>query len=601
MAEHVESRRRRIAQVKLVQVNPTSDPKQNASAVRPRPLCSSQGGFGKLIAVLSILAVVGCAGTARETAETEERTKRTEPVNELAFLHFSNGSILMTDGQTQAAIRAYEKALLYDPQSYEIRMSLADGHVRQRQYEQAAAIAEGIIEKDARVYGLLGRAYAMLGRNDQARAAYEKVIEFDKDDTQAYWFLSRQAVRQGDLRSAIGHLEAMSEYVRDSRVQNEIAELHTRLDDHAGAAAAYSMSLQFDSSMANRRAWVGLAEALNAQTLRDEAEDVYRRMMAIAPDDHFARRQLIQLLLDEGDHEVARRELEALLTDNPADPERMRLGVLLYNAAQYDRAESLFTVIAAEEDPYIPFFYLGRIAFTRERFAAAKDYFRRAVETDDTLPDAWIAWGNTLLAEDSLEAALELSQRAEQRAPDPADFWYFTGVALARHDQHDSAVVWLRRAWDADTANARVQFSLAASLERSGHFNEAAAQFNSLLQREPDNASALNYLGYMYADSGINLQESLQLIEKAVDIDPDNGAYLDSYAWVLYRLGRLSEAEGMIKRAADVLSSDAVIHDHYGDILAAMGRRDEAAVRWRRALELDPGNRPIIEKLGIDP
>jgi Flp pilus assembly protein TadD len=184
------------------------------------------------------------------------------------------------------------------------------------------------------------------------------------------------------------------------------------------------------------------------------------------------------------------------------------------------------------------------------------------------------------------------------KTKDARGFWYFMGIAFSRAEQYDSAIYWMEKLWREDTLDSRVQFSLAASLERSGQFDRAVSMFKSMIAREPDNGIALNYLGYMYADSGIHLEESLELISRALADEPENGAYLDSYGWALFRLGRLTEAESEIRKALASLESDPTIHDHLGDILAAQGRKDEAVQHWRKALELEPESTEIRQKLG---
>jgi tetratricopeptide (TPR) repeat protein len=198
-----------------------------------------------------------------------------------------------------------------------------------------------------------------------------------------------------------------------------------------------------------------------------------------------------------------------------------------------------------------------------------------------------------------LRAAVEVAHQAIAATHDPRGFWYFIGLAFSRAQQFDSAVVWLDTLWRTDTLDSRVQFSLASSLERARHFDRAVDLFRRIIAREPNNDLALNYLGYMYADSGINLDESLSLIERALKQAPTNGAYLDSDGWVLYRLGRYQEAEVQIRKALELMQSDPTIHDHLGDILAALGRRDEAVVHWRRALDLEPDSIALRQKLGL--
>jgi Tfp pilus assembly protein PilF len=140
-------------------------------------------------------------------------------------------------------------------------------------------------------------------------------------------------------------------------------------------------------------------------------------------------------------------------------------------------------------------------------------------------------------------------------------------------------------------------FDLASSYERGGQFDKAIELFRRILKILPQSAMTLNYLGYMFADKNINLQESLEMIEKAVKLEPENGAYLDSYGWILYRLGKYKEAEEQLKKALDIIKDDSLIHEHLGDAYKAQGKLQEADQQWRKALELDPNNQEIKEKL----
>jgi tetratricopeptide (TPR) repeat protein len=124
-------------------------------------------------------------------------------------------------------------------------------------------------------------------------------------------------------------------------------------------------------------------------------------------------------------------------------------------------------------------------------------------------------------------------------------------------------------------------------LDKQKKFADAESAFRQVLSKEPDNAQALNYLGYMLADRGERLDESVTLIKKALDVDPDNGSYLDSLGWAYYKSAKLDLAETTLKRAADQLKTNSVIQDHYGDVLLKLGRYDEAVAAWTRALTGD--------------
>ncbi len=121
--------------------------------------------------------------------------------------------------------------------------------------------------------------------------------------------------------------------------------------------------------------------------------------------------------------------------------------------------------------------------------------------------------------------------------------------------------------------------------------------FRQLIAKEPNNAVALNYLGYMLAERGERLTESVDFIKRALAIDPDNGSYLDSIGWAYYKDGKLDLAVDNLKRAADQLLTNSVVQDHYGDVLFKLGRYDDAIGAWNRALS---GDGDSIDRGDID-
>jgi tetratricopeptide (TPR) repeat protein len=133
-------------------------------------------------------------------------------------------------------------------------------------------------------------------------------------------------------------------------------------------------------------------------------------------------------------------------------------------------------------------------------------------------------------------------------------------------------------------ADRSLLFARAAALERLEEYDDAAALFRQLLEENPEDAASANYLGYMLADRGTHLDEAYELITRAVEMDPDNVAYLDSMGWVYYRRGDLAEAERWIRRAIELGGDrgDGTIFCHLGEILLARGQRDEG----RRFLQL---------------
>jgi tetratricopeptide (TPR) repeat protein len=142
-----------------------------------------------------------------------------------------------------------------------------------------------------------------------------------------------------------------------------------------------------------------------------------------------------------------------------------------------------------------------------------------------------------------------------------------------------------------------IAFELGSVFDKQKKFAEAESAFKQVLARDPDNATALNYLGYMLAERGERLDESVGYLKKALQIEPENGSFLDSLGWAYFKADKLDLAEDNLRRAADQLQTNSVIQDHYGDVLLKLGRYDDAVAAFTRALN---GDGDSINKSDID-
>src|SRR5262249_41067782 len=132
-------------------------------------------------------------------------------------------------------------------------------------------------------------------------------------------------------------------------------------------------------------------------------------------------------------------------------------------------------------------------------------------------------------------------------------------------------------------------FQIGAAYERTGDLATAEQYFDKCLRLAPDSAEAQNYLGYMWAEHGIKLEQARELIEKAVKKEPKNGAYLDSLGWVLFKLNQPQKALDYELKAVELTEEpDATVFDHLGDIYSALSQHEKAREAWTKALSLEP-------------
>jgi Flp pilus assembly protein TadD len=176
--------------------------------------------------------------------------------------------------------------------------------------------------------------------------------------------------------------------------------------------------------------------------------------------------------------------------------------------------------------------------------------------------------------------------------PDLAPVHAALGDTLRRAEQCEEAVDSYTEALDrVDTEQSRYWFlfyTRAICYHLTDDWPPAEADFRKALELNPGQPQVLNYLGYSLVEQRRNLDEALDMIERAVAARPDSGFIVDSLAWVYYRLGRFDEAVEPMERAAELLPTDPIINDHLGDVYWMVGREREARFQWERALSLDP-------------
>ncbi len=227
--------------------------------------------------------------------------------------------------------------------------------------------------------------------------------------------------------------------------------------------------------------------------------------------------------------------------------------------------------------------------------ALASTEFDKIGRDNPAYLQAELGRAGALIESGRVDAAIEALQRVAKENPARADIWNMLGDTYRREERFAEAA----DAYDKAIANIDTRtdiywglyFARGISNERLKKWPEAEADFRKALELQPDQPSVLNYLGYSYIERKEKLDEALKMIEKAVAERPDDGAFVDSLGWGLYRLGRYEEAVTQMERAVELMPVDAVLNDHLGDVYWAVGRTREAEFQWRRALSFaEDGN-----------
>ncbi len=230
--------------------------------------------------------------------------------------------------------------------------------------------------------------------------------------------------------------------------------------------------------------------------------------------------------------------------------------------------------------------YSAAIALARQARAQRPNDLRLARVEAQALSESGKADQGIAVLEDALK----------QHAGEPVAY-----VALAQMyadaDRGADAVKLLQDAAVKFPSDTSIPFQLGAVYDKLKRFSDAEAALQQVIARDPNNAPALNYLGYLLAERGERLDESVAYVKKALQIEPDNGSYLDSLGWAYFKADKLDLAEASLKQAADRQVTNSVIQDHYGQVLFKLGRYDQAIAAWTRALA---GDGDSIDRKDLD-
>jgi tetratricopeptide (TPR) repeat protein len=201
---------------------------------------------------------------------------------------------------------------------------------------------------------------------------------------------------------------------------------------------------------------------------------------------------------------------------------------------------------------------------------------------------------------------VKLLSEARRRFPGAAEIVYYLAIAQREGKQNQQAVATFEESLheaqieeDDDFVNAKFYFNYGAAAEQAGLYDKAGDLLRKSIALDPENsAEACNYLGYMWADHNMNLEEAELMIKRALQSDPGNASYLDSLGWVEFRKGKLDQALSDLLRAAKTAEhEDPVVFEHLGDTYLKLNRNQEALEAWQKALALDPKNKNLADKI----
>ncbi len=506
-----------------------------------------------------------------------------------SYFYFLWGSHAEANRFFPEALEAYQKALICDPQSAYIKEKIPLLLLKMEEYGKAIDwLNEALSEEPNNLtYHLLqANLYIRQNKYPEAIRHYGKAEQIDPDNPEVLLRLGLLYGYNGQFR------ESERLFRRILRQQDgfyaahlALARLLRQTERTSEAAASYEQALRLNWS---KELAYELAQLYRSEGFLAEALRVYT---TITDNDHLDERAAlsrIQTLLDLGDNSQALRELRNLrgFTRTPDQIDIITSKVLLRLERPAPARELLKEVTrrgASSEARYM----LALLAFQEGDQPTALDWLQQIAADSAEFEEALYLQVRILEEMKQHDRAIALLEGHLRQTEGRRPILYSLLAALRqRQGKGAAAIALLAEAVAGNPDNPRLLFDYGMALERQGLSTSAVAMMERVLQSQPDHPEALNFIGYTWADEGVNLQQAREYIERANRLRPDNGFIIDSLGWVYYRLGRLADAARELERAQTLVPDDPNIHDHLGDVYRSLGRHQEALAAYRQALLL---------------
>ncbi len=564
-----------------------------------------------------------------------------------SFIGEELSDLYIQSGRLREAVTEAEEALKQNPDDLNARRVLARIYTRligdpqsrldETMLKKAVEQYQKITEKDpsdSESWLMLGRLETAAHNTVEAQNAYKKALALDPNNQDAITGLAMVYAEVGNTKDAADLLRQAAEKDPNPRSLAALAKAYEQMKDYALAAETLRRAL--DMSEGNADLKHAYADDLLRADQTDAALKVFEELAAADPKDAASELRISQIYRQKHDFAKARAAADKAKAADPNDIEVRynEVAVLEAEGKAPEAIAALKEIIdstshagSEEGQKKVRAELLTRLAYLyreSEQWGPAVEAFRQIITVDPDeagqaeaqIVDTYRAAKDFAKAQQEADAALKKypSDRAVRtmHASLLADMGKTDGAitetkSLLDGNNKDDRETWIALAQIYDKAKnwpemgkaldqaeklaaskedkENIYFMRGAMYERMKKYDEAEAEFRKVLEINPDNSSAMNYLGYMFADRNVRLQEAESLIKKALDQDPNNGAYLDSMGWVFFRQNRLPEAEENLRRALQLMSSDPTVHDHLGDIYFHEGKIREAIAQWQSSLK----------------
>ena len=471
---------------------------------------------------------------------------------------------------------ALEKAVANAPDNYWYSQGLASLYQQQNELDKAITLLEQMVVRFPAKQDPLFNLLDLYGRQEK----YDKVIST----------LNR-------LEKHMGKNEQLS--MEKFRIYLQMKDDKKAFQEIESLVQEYPMDMRYQ---------VILGDVYLQNGKKQEAYDVYQKVLAAEPDNPMAIFSMASYYKQTGQEELYQQQLDTLLLNKKVTPDT-KVGVMRQMIVENEQADKDSTQIIAlfdrimkqeQDDPQIPQYLLSK-----NMEAESVPVLEQVVDLDPTNNAARMMLIGAAVKKEDYKQIIKVCEPGIEATPDALEFYYYLAVAYNQAEKPDSVISICKRALEHKTADGKKEivsefYSILGDMYHTQkQMKEAYAAYDSALVYNPSNIGALNNYAYYLSVERRDLDKAEEMSYKTVKAEPNNATYLDTYAWILFEKGNYAEARIYIDNAMKSEGGDKsdVIVEHCGDIYYMTGDVDGALTYWKKALEMGSESKTLKQKI----
>ena len=475
---------------------------------------------------------------------------------------------------------ALEKAVANAPDNYWYSQGLASLYQQQNELDKAITLLEQMVVRFPAKQDPLFNLLDLYGRQEK----YDEVIST----------LNRLEKRMGKNEQL--SMEKFRIYLQMKDDKKAFQEIESLVQE-------YPMDMRYQ---------VILGDVYLQNGKKQEAYDVYQKVLAAEPDNPMAIFSMASYYKQTGQEELYQQQLDTLLLNKKVTPDT-KVGVMRQMIVENEQADKDSTQIIAlfdrimkqeQDDPQIPMLY-AQYLLSKNMEAESVPVLEQVVDLDPTNKAARMMLIGAAVKKEDYKQIIKVCEPGIEATPDALEFYYYLAVAYNQAEKPDSVISICKRALEHTTADSKKEivsdfYSILGDMYHTQkQMKEAYAAYDSALVYNPSNIGALNNYAYYLSVERRDLDKAEEMSYKTVKAEPNNATYLDTYAWILFEKGNYAEARIYIDNAMKSEGGDKsdVIVEHCGDIYYMTGDVDGALTYWKKALEMGSESKTLKQKI----